>query len=164
MDKHNPGDGFFEIILLFAILIPAIFFLLSQFNTLKVVRLENRVMRPGLVWLQLIPAFGQIWQFFVVTRIADSIRKEILSGQDDSILGISNPIAAEELGKRPTFAIGITYCSLNITGIILNFFNLNQSQIIFAGLISLSGIICWVSYWVYLVRYKHKLSRVPHNR
>ncbi|HEY2350836.1 MAG TPA: hypothetical protein VGH64_17570 [Puia sp.] len=76
-------------------------------------------MSPGMVWLQLIPLIGLIWQFFVVTKIADSISKKLETTKDDSILGISNT-AIDALDKRPTFAIGITYCILSTASIIWN--------------------------------------------
>ena len=53
-----------QFVLLFALLVPAILFLLTQQNTLKTVRVENRMLPSGLVWLQLIPLFGQVWQFY----------------------------------------------------------------------------------------------------
>ena len=70
-------NGYLQIILLLVFIGIAVLFLLTQQNTLKAVRRENRLMQPGLVWLQLIPVVGQIWQFIVVLRIAKSIRKEI---------------------------------------------------------------------------------------
>ena len=56
------------------ILIPTVFFLLTQQNILKNIQTQNRAMHPGEVWLQLIPIFGSIWAFFVVSRIAESIQ------------------------------------------------------------------------------------------
>src|ERR1700729_4298381 len=100
-------SGYLQIILLLVFVVIAVLFLLTQQNTLKAVKRENRLMNPGLVWLQLIPLFGQLWQFFVVSRIAKSIRNEIASRQDDSILGFSDITAVEEHGKLPTFTIGI---------------------------------------------------------
>ena len=163
MDTTSPQTGgSLQILLLLALLIPAIFFMLTQQNTLKALKPGNRLMKPGLVWLQLIPLFGQVWQFLVVTRIADSIRKEIASGGEDSILGFSNVSAVEEHGKRPTFAIGITYCFLiDIGFIIARLFPHEPPGIaIIIGLGSLAGMICWVVYWVQLAQYKRKLKTI----
>jgi hypothetical protein len=117
-------------------------------------------MQPGLVWLQLIPLFGQLWQFFAVTRIAGSIRKEIASRQDDSVLGFSDSAAVEEHGKQPTLMIGIAYCILFTIGVTMNFSSLSpDSRLnIIASLCSLSGMICWIIYWVRLAQYKKKLK------
>jgi hypothetical protein len=153
-----------QFILLAAFLIPAVLFLLTQQNTLKAVKPENRFMNPGSVWLQMIPIVGQIWQFFVILRISASIQKEMASRQDDSILGFANASAVEELRKRPTFAIGIAYCTLITITIIINateFSNLASELLKFArqwsALGSLAGMICWIIYWVRLAQYKKKL-------
>jgi hypothetical protein len=162
VDTSSPQTGgYFQILLLLALIIPAIFFMLTQQNTLRVLKPENRLMNPGLVWLQIIPLFGQIWQFFVVSRIAKSIRKEIAFRQDDSILGFSDITAAEEQGKLPTFAIGITYCSLYTAGIIINGNGLEKPLLLtmIGGLGTLGGMICWIVYWVQLGQYLRKLRR-----
>src|SRR6186713_2498433 len=116
MPNEPNSAGLIQILLLLAILIPAIFFLLTQQKTLQAIATGNREMHPGLVWFQLIPLLGQIWQFFVVTKISVSIQRQFMARQDDSILGIPDAAAVEELGKRPTFGIGMAYCTLNSIG------------------------------------------------
>ena len=159
----QTGGGSLQLLLLLAILIPAILFLLTQQNTLKILRPESRLMNPGLVWLQLIPLFGQVWQFFVVSRIAGSIRKEIESGHEDTLLGIADADAAGELGRRPTLAIGITYCALNAVSIFLNLTltaGKNSSMEGWVALMGLSSMICWIIYWVQLAGEKKKITRL----
>jgi hypothetical protein len=171
VDTSSPQTGgYLQILLLLALLIPAILFLLSQQNTLKTIKKENRLLHPGLVWLQLIPLFGQAWQFFVVTRIADSIRKELSSLQDDSILGFSDTAAVEQHEKRPTFAIGTAYCALYTTGIFTNLFQTSNVKVknvndidLLSMIISFSilgGMVCWIVYWVQLAKYKRKLRQI----
>lgn len=165
MQQTQPGGGSLQILLLLVLLIPAIFFLLTQQNTLKTLKPVNRQMIPGLVWLQLIPLFGQLWQFLVVTLIANSIKKELESRQDDSILGFSDAGAVEQLGKRPTLIIGIAYCVLTTLSIILSLGPvkaasvLNRSAFMASALCSLSGMICWIIYWVQLAGYKKALRQ-----
>jgi hypothetical protein len=161
VQQTNPGGGSLQILLLLAILIPAIFFLLTQQNTLKAIKAGNRPLHPGLVWLQLIPLFGQVWQFFIVTRIARSIKKEIAFRNDNSILGFPDAAAVEESGKNPTFILGITYCALNTAAISINFCDLSDIpwMRMVAGLCALSGTVCWIIYWVQLGDYKRKLAR-----
>lgn len=101
------------VIILLAVLGFLIFFLITQQNTLKAIREENRLMRPGQVWLQLIPLYNYVWQFKVVSRISDSIRLEFDSRKDDSILGYSDVQAVEVANIRPTYDIGIAMCILN---------------------------------------------------
>jgi len=106
--------AYLQILLLFAFLIPVIFFFLTQQRTLSLIRPANRRMRPGQIWLQLIPFFGMVWQFIVVTRISDSIRDELNTPVDDSIFGDVNMSHS----SRPTYNAGITYCVLFCISII----------------------------------------------
>jgi hypothetical protein len=119
-------------------------------------------MKPGLVWLQLIPLFGQVWQFFVVSRIAGSIRKEIEFQEGDSILGSSDLQVVERLTKLPTQVIGIAYSILYIIGVFLNLFmNMGPDSPLIIGtlLIFLGGMVCWIIYWVRLAQSRRILVR-----
>lgn len=109
MPLYNEPLFIFLFLLLF--LIPAIFFLITQQNTLKAIQLQNRSMSPGEVWLQLIPVFNLVWQFVVVRRIADSIRKELNSNTTFSFEENQDHTMYEG-GERPTYQIGIAYCIL----------------------------------------------------
>ena len=118
-------------------------------------------MMPALVWLQMIPLLGQVWQFFVVTRIANSIRNEFRSRGENSIIGV-DLYTVEHLDKRPTRGIGIAYCTLSVVLILFNLFS-DPAEIArdrFAALIPLllavSCVICWVIYWVQLAGMKRK--------
>ena len=159
---RTSNDGYLQIILLLVFIGIAVLFLLTQQNTLKAVRRENRLMQPGLVWLQLIPVVGQIWQFIVVLRIAKSIRKEIKFVQGDSLFGSSDLSVAEKLTRRATLAIGITYCTLTLVGASFNLFmTAGQESPLTAivGLIFLTGIVCWIIYWVRLAQSRKILVR-----
>jgi hypothetical protein len=121
----------------------------------------NREMKPGWVWLQLIPIFGQIWQFVVVTRIANSIWKEMESNLEESILGDSRE-RIDELNERPTFKIGIAYCVLFTMGLVINYLTSHRSpylQLIGAAF-TYAGMTCWIIYWVRLARNKNKLIKL----
>lgn len=146
----------FQLLLLLAFLIPAIIFLISQQNTLKVVQPENRLMHPGLVWLQLIPFFSNIWQFFVVVKIAGSIQKQLAAQHSDSIFG-ADAVIVEGAVRRPTQAIGIAY-GVNYAFCTL-FALLKVSDSVLAGLFAWAMFITWIIYWVQLARYKNKLKR-----
>jgi hypothetical protein len=148
--------GAIQILLLLALVVPAIFFLISQQNTLKAVKPENRLMQPGLVWLQLIPFFSNIWQFFVVVKIAGSIQRELASRHDDSIFG-ADALLADGGVQRPTQGIGIAY---GVLYTIVTLFALAKlSATTTAGLFAWGMIICWIIYWVQLARFKNKLKR-----
>ena len=163
---YQAGYAVGQLIALLLFVTPAVLFLLTQQNILKAIRRDNRRLRPGLVWLQLIPIFNFYWMFVVVTRIADSIYKEHTSLMDDSILGMADPDAAEGFGKRPTYGIGITWCVLYLLFMLVSiFFNLFYSGAgevrnfaIFILTLCLSIITCWIIYWVKLAGEKRKLQ------
>jgi len=123
--------------------------LITQQNILKSIQRENRLMSPGEVWLQLIPLFGYIWQFIVVNRIADSIRREYESWQNDSILGLSDASAMYLVKRRPTADIGIAASVLLCCGIIP----------VLGYLAILAGVICRIIYWIRLIKYKGIIER-----
>jgi len=151
-----PG-GAFQLLLLLVLLIPAIIFLISQQNALKSIRPENRLMQPGLVWLQLIPLFGNFWQFFVVRRIAGSFRRELVSGNSDSIFG-ADALLADGGSAWPTRSIGVAYCILDSIAVFFALIPLKNTLL--QGLIGWAMMICWIIYWVKLTQYKNKLKRL----
>jgi hypothetical protein len=147
----------YQIALLLAFIIPAILFVLAQHKTLKVISRENREMSPRAVWLQLIPVFGLVWQFVVVIQIAHSISKEMASKIGESILD-NSPVQIKVTDESPTYTIGIAYCILTTLGLIINASNMNSStpMAISGSIFVLSGIVCWIIYWVRLVITKNK--------
>ena len=57
-------------------LVVQVLYLLNIYQTLDKVSPRNRDMEPGMVFLSLIPIFGLVWNFFVVIRLTESLRKE----------------------------------------------------------------------------------------
>lgn len=129
--------------------IPAVLFMYTQYRTIKLVQTRNRYIAPGEVFLQLIPLFGMIWQFFVVIRISNSIRKELaertFSFEEGSPVYVENE-------ERPAYKIGITYCVLFCCYLIP----------VIGETAFLAGMICWVIYWIQLWKYKKKLELKRH--
>ena len=165
---YEPHYGM-QILLLLAFLIPAIFFLLTEHLTLKRIRPENRKMSPGLVWLQLIPLLGQIWQFFVVVKIAGSIKKETISWYIEPLFGV-DAVTVEQGNRRPTRAMGLTYCTLTVVVPVLSL--ITDLRIIWSpadrafatletavGFLALACMASWIIYWVQLVIWGGKLKR-----
>lgn len=130
--------GFFGFFILLVVLIPAIFFLLTVQNTLKVIQPRNRTMEPGQAWLMLIPLFNIIWQFILVERLSRSIENEFRSK--------NVPVYS-----RPCYGVGLAACILNCCSIIPYL----------GSLFSLAGFICWIIYWVNINDYKNKILRLP---
>jgi hypothetical protein len=122
------------------------------------------------VWLQLIPIFSYFWVFVVVTRIADSISKELVARQDDSILGIPDFDAVQAVSHRPTYKIGMAWCFLYAACpalvILVNLFAEpwfgigNQVFDLILEIIVLTMIVCWIIYWVKLAQNKRKLQGI----
>ena len=136
-----------QFLLFFAFIIPAVFFLLTQQRTLEAIRAENRQMKPGQVWLQMIPFFGLIFQFWVIRRIAESIREELNTPTGDSIFAEDGL----DIAGKPTYSLGITYAIL-ICACIL-------PLMLLKGIFALAGMIVWICYWVQLNRYRVKMKQ-----
>ncbi|MFN0030788.1 MAG: hypothetical protein ACKVOR_01365 [Flavobacteriales bacterium] len=117
-------------------LIPFIFYLITLQNTLKAVRIENRTMPPGQVWLLLIPLFSLVWNFFVVNRVADSLANEYAS----------RGLTPEEI--RPGYNVGLAMAILQVCGLIP----------VLGGFAGLGALICWIIYWVKVAGYKNGLG------
>jgi Na+/phosphate symporter len=114
-------------------LIPAIFFLLTLQNTLKVISEENRKMPPANVWLMFIPLFNIVWQFIMVDRIAQSI------GAECSRLNI--PVKE----NKPTYGIGLAWNICNFLTIIP-----------FIG--GLASLVTFIIYWVKVSEFKNLIK------
>ena len=149
-----------QILLLLLFVFSAILFLLTQQVTFQRIRPQNRLMSPGLVWLQCIPLFGLIWQFIVVSRLSGSIQNEFVSRGDDSASGLPSPEIAVHLNKRrPTFFLGLGYCIFLTAGLLIDFsFRLEGFMIDATTIIFLVGLVCWIVYWVQLGKYWRILS------
>jgi len=145
---NEPQYGhYIQIVLLLGFLIPMIFFFLTQQRTLELIQPLNQCMKPGQVWLQLIPGFGLIWQFFVIIKISDSIRKELNTPTGDSIfadISIST-------GSRPAYNSGILYAGLFCIGTV-------PAVPLLTGLAALAGLVAWIIYWIQLSRYNKQLK------
>src|SRR5688500_9988029 len=145
MNDYQSG-AYLQLLLLIPFIAVAILFLLNQQRTLEAIRPENRRMSPGQVWLQLIPLFGLAWQFFVISRISDSIRNELNTPVGDSVFAED----AVPSGNRPTFNAGISYAVLFCISVL--------PLMMLKGLASLAGLVLWVNYWIQLSRYKKRLK------
>lgn len=132
------GAEFLIIILAIGIgLLPKIFYLLTLQNAMNAVRPEYRKMPSGQVWLELIPLFGLVWQFFNVTNVSDSLKMEFQA----------RGIRPSE--DRPGYSIGITFCILFCCSVIP----------FLGALAAVGGLVCWIIFWVKIANYKAELDR-----
>ncbi len=138
------------LIIFAAFLIPVIFYFTELQNTLKEVSVENRKMKPGQVWLLLIPLFSIYWLFEVVSKIADSLKAEF----------VSRNIEVDE--ERPGYRIGIIYAIIGAVAPLLNMVSrLMQFPALESGIISLvlglGSFVLWILYWVKVRGYRKML-------
>jgi hypothetical protein len=105
--------------------VPLVFYLLDARRALRACAPERRRMEPDLVWMQLVPLFGLVWQFFVVLAVSGSLGAELRH----------RGIAAEPDPGQP---YGLAMCALSACGVIP-----------FVGLVTLpASLVCMVLYWV----------------
>lgn len=153
MNDFEPGPIFLGLLVVFGFaLLPAIFFFLTQQNTLKNVRVQNRTLSPGQVWLQLIPIFNIIWQFIVVNRIAESIERE-LRAENQFSFEQEQPDTGYA-AEKPTYGIGMAYCILSVCSFVP----------ILGTFAAIASIVCWIIYWVKLADYKRRLEGMRYRQ
>src|SRR5262245_57637499 len=99
------GSSLFTCGLGLGLIIMVVFYLLTLQKALTRVSPRNRLMDPGLVWLNLIPIFNIIWAFFIAIRVPGSLKNEFRSrGLDDgSDYGKGIALANCILGVISTF-------------------------------------------------------------
>ena len=130
--------GLLFLIWIAVLLLPTIFFILTQQRALSKCSPANQTMSPGLAWLQIIPVFGFIWQFFVVSALANSLANEFRA----------RGIQEED---RPGYGVGLAMCITRVCVIIpiLGFFSL------------VASLILWIVYWVKIAGFSAKLDLAP---
>jgi len=135
-------EGFivlFIILFLALFIVPMVFFLLQLQKLLNNCAPQNRIMEPGMVWLNIIPLFGMVWIFFTVIKIRDSLKGEFASRNLES----DDP----EFG----FMMGLIYA---ITGAC--------SIIPFIGTFAaIASIVFWIIYWIKMNKYCNILINNP---
>jgi hypothetical protein len=137
----GPAALVFMAVFILVTIFPVIFYLLTLQGTLREISRENRRMQPEQVWLSLIPIFGIVWQYFIVSRVADSLYLEFRK---------RNIYIPEQ---KPGYNFGIAYCIL-----------ITASIIPMLGLLALlGGGICWVLYWIKISEYRSRLRENPPN-
>jgi len=111
---------------------PVIFYLLSLQKTLRLAGKENQRMRPGLIWLNLIPVFNLGWHFYTVLKISETLTARLGKQAGD--------------GGR---ALGVI-TSLLIIGCLLPSYR---------NWFALATLVLWVAYWVKITGYNVFLQR-----
>ncbi|MHB1765682.1 MAG: hypothetical protein ACYCS1_09185 [Gammaproteobacteria bacterium] len=126
----------FACILLFSAiwLIPLIFYLITMQSALQAVQPDRRSLTPGLVWLNLIPIFNLVWNFFIVSHVSHSLRREFASR------GVTN---VGDCG----YGLGIAMSVLVVCTVVP-----------FLGWISwIASVVLWILFWVKVADLKNQL-------
>jgi hypothetical protein len=121
---------------LFAVfIVPVVFYLLTLMRALEKCSPENRSQSPGLVWLEVIPFLGLVWQFVNVLAIGNSLGNEFRARR----------ISAE---PKPGQSLGLAMC---ITGVcvVIPFLN------IFAAI---AHLVLFIVYWVKVAGFSRQLD------
>lgn len=127
--------------------IPKSIYLFTLGKTLKLVQPHNRAMKPGQVWLAMIPLFSYVWSFFLATRVAESIQRE-LDDVDFSFEEMSSGPSTTK-GSAPTRDIGLAY-AICYACFWIPFVSL---------LTNLAGFVCWIIHWVQVSQQQSLLER-----
>jgi hypothetical protein len=158
-------EKFFILAIFCIIMAPWFFFLATQHTVLQSLDPQARTMHPAMVWLQVIPVFGQIWQFIVVYRIADSFRREMELLLAGSFLGADDFREAITLGKRPTLGKGNTFGILNCVILIMILLTALYPDRIGGALsaplfiLGVVTIVCFITYWSRLAAVRRLIAR-----
>jgi len=87
-------------------LLPLYYFLKMMQETFESLQEENRLLVPGQVWFVLIPGFGLVWNFIVISKLADSLKLEFD--------GRGIPYSEERPGYMTGLISAIFYCGVFI--------------------------------------------------
>jgi hypothetical protein len=134
--QSNPLPTIVLIVTLFFALVVVVLYLLTLERALKKCAPASRTMKPGKVWLILIPVFGLVWQFVVVMNIAKSL------GNEFARLGIPRP--EPTLGKN----IGLAMCVCNCCFFIP----------LLGRLAVIAGFVLCIAYWNRVANYSRALE------
>ena len=133
MYSTASSDTFQVLFLLFFIVlafVPFIFFLITLQKTMNIISVENRKMPPSNVWLMLIPLFNIVWQFIMVSKIAESVTEECIK------------LNIQTKESKPTYNSGLTWNICNLIAFIP----------IIGGL---AALLTFILYWVKVNEYKN---------
>ncbi|MDF1819509.1 MAG: hypothetical protein P1U54_12775 [Immundisolibacteraceae bacterium] len=105
---------------------PVIFYLLSLQKSLHLSGKENQRMRPGMVWLNLIPVFNLGWHLYTVLKVGETLSARLgkQGGDGGRTLGILTSL----------LALGCLIPAYR------NYF-------------AIATLVAWVAYWVRITGY-----------
>jgi hypothetical protein len=142
----GAGMGEVIIIIVCSLIVAAaiavlIFFLLTLYRNLGLIKPKNRSMKPGKVWLNLIPLFGLGWMIYTVIALKNSNKREF---EERKI----------QVEGNYGYGIGLTYAVLMCASIIP-----------YLGTLSaLAGLVFFIIYWVKIAGLNTRLRESDSKR
>jgi hypothetical protein len=139
------------IVVLLVSLLGVISYLLALQRALKECAPASRTMKPGMVWLMLIPVFGFVWHFLIVIEMTESL------GNEFRRLGIHCPELT--FGRN----IGLANCVCNLCLVFLPYVGrLLAWPVVFilAGRLfaAIPSLVLWIAYWNRIANYSRILD------
>lgn len=156
--------------------IVAISFLLSLQSTIKTAAPENRMMQPGLVWIQLLPLVGLVYSFVVARKVSETIVAEYRSK--------GHYLAS----NKPTYSVGVVFALFSVIVTLVSVYfglafsvgdanTMTEQEVVaytrradvkaftaLMGIVSLVWFVLFIIYWVQIGSYKRKMKNLPdHN-
>jgi hypothetical protein len=139
--QENYSIALIQLLFLVAFVLPYVLYIYTMYKTMNTISIQNQQMKPGLIWLLLIPYFNLIWQFAVVNKLSNSILREC------------QRLNIEISHEKPTNDIGNIFAILSIAGLM---------PII--GIFFLTGaFICWIVYWVQVSKFRKRFIENKNN-
>jgi hypothetical protein len=137
-------------VVLVAAIVTMIFYFLTLQKALSRVAPHNRLMEPAMVWLALIPLFNIVWNFFIATRVPDSLRNEFKDqGRDDF----------SDYGK----GVGLAYAVLVAVSFAVSMManpilGGSPGLRMLTGPIGLAALVVLIIFWVRIAGYSRQLD------
>ncbi len=131
--------------ILMMLIAPVVFYLLSLRKALTFASPENRKMRPGLVWLNLLPPVSVIWHFYTVLKVSETITSILGNQRGDGgrFFGLAASLAW--LGCWVALFWGEAAPAWVLTG---------RNELVLATL------VLWVFYWIKVGSCNTQLQRI----
>ena len=130
----------FLVIFFAAALLPMIFYLITLQRALGKCSPYTRTMSPGNVWLQIIPVFGWVWQFFVVGALSSSLAEEYRARR-------------MPVDPQPGRSLGIAMGVVGICAVL--------PIPILSTFLWIAYLVLWIMYWVKIAGYSRQLDYAP---
>jgi hypothetical protein len=86
--------------------------LIAMYRALNACRKRNRTMEPGMVFLAFVPLLNIVWHFFIVIRVAESLRNEFKDrgwSTRDEAFGYGMGLTAVILNLVGCFPVGVIF-------------------------------------------------------